>query len=95
MEKQSAAQLKKRLQDSPESTPGAPKASEKSVDLFSKLLGLRQPPMDDHAETPESATADPKPPEESLPEDLVKLVMKRHGFTREEAEQAIRDTGVY
>ena len=85
MEKQSAEQLKNRLQDSPESAPGAPKPSEKSVDLFSKLLALRQPPMDGHA----------APPEDSLPDDLVKLVMKRHGFTREEAEQAIRDTGVY
>ena len=45
--------IKEALRNSPESTPGAPKPSEKSVDLFSKLLALKQPPMDDHAETPE------------------------------------------
>ena len=47
------------------------------------------------AGTPESATADPETPQDSRPDALVLSVMKRHGFTREEAEQAIRDTGVY
>ncbi|MGM0983299.1 MAG: hypothetical protein ACQEXG_07700 [Pseudomonadota bacterium] len=78
---------------SPEDMPKVdrdPEAVKAERDLFSRLQKVKQPPMDHFTNSAGSGTNAYSPPR-----DLVDLVMRDLGVSREEAQRLIDESGMY